>query len=118
VSCGPPPATPTWWGSSGSRRARGRRTPACRTGHAAGDRFDQLELNVLVQRAAVTDDPLAAIGDMIQGIEMPPDELLDTPFLMLGDRAWLRAHVDRLADLGIGSVTVFADSADAIATLR
>jgi probable F420-dependent oxidoreductase len=85
---------------------------------AAGDRFDTLELNVLVQRAAVTDDPLATIRDVVEGVEMPPDELLDTPFLMLGDRAQLRAHVDRLADLGIGSVTVFADSADALAALR
>jgi probable F420-dependent oxidoreductase len=84
---------------------------------AAGDRFDQLELNVLVQRAAITDDPEGAIADMTAGLDMPLELLLDTPFLMVGTEAQLLAHVDRLAGLGIGFVTVFADSADAIAAL-
>jgi probable F420-dependent oxidoreductase len=84
---------------------------------AAGDRFAELELNVLVQRAAITDDPEEAIADLTAGIDMPVDVALDTPFLMVGTEAELAAHVARLADLGIGFVTVFADSAEAVATL-
>jgi probable F420-dependent oxidoreductase len=84
---------------------------------AASGRAGQLELNVLVQRAAITDDPEAAVADMTAGLELSPDAVLDSPFLMLGTEAQLRAHIDRLASLGIGCITVFSDSAEAVAAL-
>lgn len=51
----------------------------------AGERFDDLELNALVQRVAITDDraaALAAICDEVDGLT--PDQAAAIPYLLVG----------------------------------
>ncbi|GAA1679641.1 LLM class F420-dependent oxidoreductase [Fodinicola feengrottensis] len=52
----------------------------------AGDRFDQIELNVLVQAVEITDDRDAAVArlaaDTLEG--MPAEEILRTPMVLVG----------------------------------
>jgi probable F420-dependent oxidoreductase len=69
--------------------------------------------DVLVQRAAVTDDPQAALADFLEA-GLPP-EMLDSPFLLVGPEDELVAKLRRLEDAGVGGVTVFAPDADAFA---
>ncbi|GGI91049.1 LLM class F420-dependent oxidoreductase [Saccharopolyspora subtropica] len=59
----------------------------------AGDRADQLEWHVLTQLVVVTDDRRAAAEQAVArfGSAMSVDELLDTPFALIGS-------VDELAD--------------------
>ena len=85
---------------------------------AAGDRFDQLELNVLVQHAELTGDPERSLAEWAPGLEQSPGVLLDSPFLMLGTESELRAQLRRLAGLGVTFVSVFERSAEALAALR
>jgi len=52
---------------------------------AAGDRFEQLELNALVQRVIVTDDrrkEAAALTGPIS--QLTPDEILASPYVLIG----------------------------------
>ena len=51
---------------------------------AAGDRFAELELNALVQRAVVTDDPRARVGEIAAEMGLSVDETLTSPYLLLG----------------------------------
>ncbi len=85
---------------------------------AAGDRFGQLELNVLVQRAELTGDPERSLTEWAPGLDRPAGVLLDSPFLMLGTESELRAQLRRLAGLGVTFVSVFEQSAEALAALR
>jgi probable F420-dependent oxidoreductase len=63
--------------------ALGRQVAAVR--EAAGARFPRLELNALVQRAVVTDDPRAAAEDMAARDEWPdPETALRSPYLLVG----------------------------------
>jgi probable F420-dependent oxidoreductase len=78
---------------------------------AAGDR--SFTTDVLVQRAAVTDDPADALADYAAaGLT---DDMFDSPFLLVGTEQQIVERLHRLADLGIDGVTVFAPSADALA---
>ena len=52
---------------------------------AAGDRYDQLELNALVQRVVVTNDRRqAAEGLAHQWPQLSPDEILQSPYTLIG----------------------------------
>jgi probable F420-dependent oxidoreductase len=52
---------------------------------AAGARFDQLELNALVQRVIVTEDRRGAAEELAQRwIGLTPDDVLASPFTLLG----------------------------------
>jgi probable F420-dependent oxidoreductase len=51
---------------------------------AAGARFDALELNVLVQHIAVTDDRIAVAERLARELEVDPDELLGAPYMLIG----------------------------------
>jgi probable F420-dependent oxidoreductase len=59
---------------------------------AAGPRFDELELNVTVFAAAVTDDQAAMAERIAPGFGMPPAETLDSPHALIGS-------VDQICDL-------------------
>jgi probable F420-dependent oxidoreductase len=51
----------------------------------AGARFDDLELNVLTQRVVVTDDREQAAAELSsQWPQLTPEDVLETPFLILG----------------------------------
>jgi probable F420-dependent oxidoreductase len=52
---------------------------------AAGERFAELELNALVQRAVVTDDPEAAAAELAAEDGWPdPEAVLRSPYLLIG----------------------------------
>ncbi|MFV2038797.1 MAG: TIGR03621 family F420-dependent LLM class oxidoreductase [Acidimicrobiales bacterium] len=54
---------------------------------AAGDRFDHIELNVLVMSTQVTDDRAAAIEGTAALFGMPPEAVAETPILLIGSTA-------------------------------
>lgn len=91
---------------------------------AAGDRFGNLELNILVQRVELTDTPLqaaAALSGHLAGVE--PESVLSSPFVLLGTPGQI---ADRLLEqrhtLGISYPVVFERDmhamAEVIARLR
>ena len=51
---------------------------------AAGDRFDDLELNVLTFFATVTDDPRALAENLAAAMNSTADEVLETPYAWFG----------------------------------
>lgn len=52
---------------------------------AAGARFDSLELNCLVQRVIVTDEPTSAAAEIAaQRPELSAEDVLETPYLLVG----------------------------------
>jgi probable F420-dependent oxidoreductase len=57
----------------------------------AGDRADRLEWHALVQLVAVTDDRRAAAAQLAASYGQDADDLLDTPFLLIGT-------IDEMAD--------------------
>ena len=72
----------------------------------AGDRFDDLELNVLVQRVAVG-DPQTEAERFAEASGHPVDLILDSPFVMLGGVDDLVEHCERLRAIGVGSIAAF-----------
>jgi probable F420-dependent oxidoreductase len=52
---------------------------------AAGDRYDRLELNALVQRVVVTDDRRQAAEKLAnRWTQLSPEEILQSPYVLLG----------------------------------
>jgi len=54
---------------------------------AAGDRFDQVEINVIAQRLAVSDNPMQAAEEMAANANRPgltPELLIDSPNALIG----------------------------------
>jgi probable F420-dependent oxidoreductase len=51
---------------------------------AAGDRLPELELNALVQYVAITNERRASAARVAARLEVDPDELLDTPYMLIG----------------------------------
>jgi probable F420-dependent oxidoreductase len=98
------------WDGLADRLARVRAAEADRS--TAADR--PLRIDVLVQRAVVTDDRAAALADLADA-GMPADVLADSPFLLVGPADDLAAQLSRLAGLGVDGVTVFGRDADAFA---
>jgi probable F420-dependent oxidoreductase len=78
---------------------------------AAGGR--PVQADVLVQRAAVTDDPQAALADFVDaGLT---EDMFGSPFLLVGTEDEIVAKLVRLDEAGIGGVTVFGRDADGFA---
>jgi probable F420-dependent oxidoreductase len=75
---------------------------------AAPTRFDSLELNTLVQSVVITGDPRAAADKLAAEWQMPVEELLGSPLLLIGPvdqvAQTLRTRRERL---GLSSITVF-----------
>jgi probable F420-dependent oxidoreductase len=77
---------------------------------AAGDRFDALQLSVLVQQADVVADPLTRASQLrlVTGGVLTAEDALLSPFLLLGS---IDMICDRIAELrdryGITYITVF-----------
>jgi probable F420-dependent oxidoreductase len=51
---------------------------------AAGERFDEIELNALIGFAHVTDDPMSIAAAMAPNFGIPPDEALHVPLILAG----------------------------------
>jgi probable F420-dependent oxidoreductase len=86
---------------------------------AAGDRFEGLELNALVQRVIVTKSGLeeqrAAAADLTRG-QLAPDEALDSPFVLIGPVEQMVEQLQgRRERWGISSYTVFEPAMEALA---
>jgi probable F420-dependent oxidoreductase len=83
---------------------------------AAGERFTRLELNALVQRAFVADDPSAAIAEVAQQWKLTPAQVRESPFVLAGSvEAIVDALEARRARYGISYVTIFEQFVDAFA---
>lgn len=83
----------------------------------AGDRFGALELNVLVQRVVITEDRAQAADEIAAAFPaLLPEDVLQTPFLLLGTAdqilEQLVAHRDRW---GFSYFVVFEPMAEALA---
>jgi probable F420-dependent oxidoreductase len=73
----------------------------------------QVQVDILVQRAIVTDEPAAALADFTaMGMR---EEQFDSPFLLVGSEAQIVDSIDRLDEMGVDAITVFARGADALA---
>ena len=102
----PDPASVTW---------EGTREKLDWVREAAGDRFDDLVLNIYPSMTAptITDDPLAAaaeVADRISersGIPISPEEMLESPHIFIGTVDSLVEKFQRLREeLGITSIMV------------
>jgi probable F420-dependent oxidoreductase len=77
----------------------------------AGDRAAELEMNVLIQSVLVTTDRRSAAQKLIAdfGINLSADEVLDTPFLLIGTVAEIAAQLRERRDrFGFTYITVHA----------
>nr|WP_090281221.1 LLM class F420-dependent oxidoreductase [Mycolicibacterium komanii]CRL77372.1 oxidoreductase [Mycolicibacterium komanii] len=76
---------------------------------AAGDRFERIELNALIQAVVVTDKPREAaeeLGSALGGIS--PDRLLASPFVLIGTHEQMAEQLaQRQHRFGVSYWTVF-----------
>jgi probable F420-dependent oxidoreductase len=76
---------------------------------AAGDRFDAIELNALIQFVVATDDRAASAAELAAAFGgISPDFVLDSPFVLLGTHEQMaEALVERQRRFGVSYWTVF-----------
>ena len=76
---------------------------------AAGERFEQIELNALIQAVVITDDRQQAAGDLAATIGgVSPAELLESPFVLLGTHELMAEQLaQRQQRFGVSYWTVF-----------
>lgn len=75
---------------------------------AAGDRFDRLELNTLVQEVILTDDRPEAARSIAHDWEMSPADLLESPLLLIGSPGQLAEQmIARRRRFGITYISIF-----------
>lgn len=76
---------------------------------AAGERHEHLEINALLQRVVVTEDRRAAAQELAQRWpQLTPDEILDSPFVLMGTAGEMVEHLRaRRERWGISYYTVF-----------
>ena len=83
---------------------------------AAGDRFDQLELNVFAARVEVTDDPLSAADALAEHFRTTRQDVLGSASFLIGSVDSIEETLEqRRAELGISYVMVFDRVMDAFA---
>jgi hypothetical protein len=76
---------------------------------AAGDRFDAIELNALIQFVVHTDDRQASAGELAAAFGgISPEFVLDSPFVLLGTHEQMaEALAERQQRFGVSYWTVF-----------
>ena len=84
---------------------------------AAGDRYDRLELNALVQRVIVTDDRRQAAEELAgRWTQLSPEEILASPYVLVGTvRQLIEDLQARRERWGISYYVVFEPYIDAFA---
>jgi probable F420-dependent oxidoreductase len=84
---------------------------------AAGDRYDRLELNALLQRVIVTDDRRQAAEELAsRWTQLSPEEILQSPYVLLGTVDQLvEALQARRERWGISYYVIFEPYMDAFA---
>ncbi|MCC9185720.1 MULTISPECIES: LLM class F420-dependent oxidoreductase [Mycolicibacterium] len=76
--------------------------------NAAGDRFDAIELNALLQFVVHTEDPSAAAAELAGPLGASADLLLESPFVLLGSYERMAEELaGRQRKFGISYWTVF-----------
>jgi probable F420-dependent oxidoreductase len=103
--------------TSGSNDATAQKIEWVRS--AAGDRFDELELNVLIRWFLVTDNPRRAAVEMASrpsAVPLSPELLLDSPNALFGSvEAMVETLVARREQYGISYIVVVEDDMEAFA---
>lgn len=76
---------------------------------AAGDRFERIEINALIQAVVVTDEPQQAAAELAATIGgVSPVDLLDSPFVLIGTHEQMaESLVQRQQRFGVSYWTVF-----------
>jgi probable F420-dependent oxidoreductase len=83
---------------------------------AAGDRIDQIELNVRAFFVAITNDRRGTAESIGETMGFPPDDILDTPFALIGTPAQIADDLrERRERWGFSYVIVGPEEADAFA---
>jgi probable F420-dependent oxidoreductase len=84
---------------------------------AAGDRYDRLEINALVQRVVVTDDRRQAAAELSgRWRELSPEDILESPYVLAGTVDQMVADLQaRRRRWGISDYLIFEASMDAFA---
>ena len=82
---------------------------------AAGDRFTQIELNVLLQGVFSADERQAASEEWSAAMELPPAAFFDSPYFLFGSADEIAATIQhRREELGISYYSVFDRHAEAL----
>ncbi len=82
----------------------------------AGERFERIVLNTLVQTVTITDDPNAEAQRLVSDWRLPATELLASPLLLIGSVERIaQTLVERRDRLGISYITVFEKDLEALA---
>lgn len=85
---------------------------------AAGARFAGLELNALVQRVVVADDPSPALAEIAQEWKLDPSQVRESPFVLAGPADAIEDALEaRRARYGISYVAVFERFVEAFAPI-
>jgi probable F420-dependent oxidoreductase len=80
---------------------------------AAGDRFDDLELEIGAYLSMITDDPKAGAEMLGARFELPPEEVLEHPHALVGSvETVCEALIERRELYGFSSVLVLENVAD------
>jgi probable F420-dependent oxidoreductase len=83
---------------------------------AAGERFPSLELNIVVLRVVPTDDREQAADQLAQELHLTPDEVLESPHVLLGTVGDMADALQRRRSLyGISYITVTEDGLEPFA---
>ncbi len=83
---------------------------------AAADRFDQLELAMLIWAVVVTDDPGAAAERIAARSSRPVDQILQSPYYLIGTLDAIVAKLLEQRDRhGISYISVFPSDTNTLA---
>lgn len=79
----------------------------------AGARFDELEIQVLVQWHALTNDRRAAAEQAAEKLDVAPEVVLDSPYVLIGTAEQIAEQVlEHNRRFGITRWTIFGDRSD------
>jgi probable F420-dependent oxidoreductase len=83
---------------------------------AAGDRFDQIELQLQVFVTVVTDQPMAVAEKLAATFGLPPEVVLSAPYFQIGTVAQIAENLAELRDRwGISYIAFQGDATQAMA---
>lgn len=83
---------------------------------AAGTRYPDLELNIVVLRVVVTDDRAAAAQQLAPELDLTPEEVLASPHILLGNADEMAETLRQRRDhYGISYITVTEDGLEPFA---
>jgi alkanesulfonate monooxygenase SsuD/methylene tetrahydromethanopterin reductase-like flavin-dependent oxidoreductase (luciferase family) len=83
---------------------------------AAGDRFDQLQLQLQVFVTVVTDDPMPVAEKLAPAFGLPPEVILSAPYFQIGSVEQIADNMQELRDRwGITYIAFQQDATEAVA---